>query len=93
MNDLIKKIEQRFVSLNSVPCSDIRLTRDEWNLIRHSLANRIQSEGIAPPDGRRLVPVVPTKRMLMCFKHEWITNQANECYEMLLAVAPKPEVK
>ena len=57
------------------------------------LASRIEREGIAPPDGWGLVPIEPTKRMLMCFKHEWITNQANECYEMLLAVAPKPEVK
>lgn len=34
MTDLIKQIESRFTSLNSVPVPDIRLSRAEWHELR-----------------------------------------------------------
>ena len=36
-NDLLKRIDERFTSLNDVPVRDVRLTRDEWAQIRKYL--------------------------------------------------------
>lgn len=40
MNDeLIKRIDERFTSLNDVPVRDVRLTREEWALIRPHISD------------------------------------------------------
>jgi hypothetical protein len=82
-----------FVRMDS---TEMRLVNDQYEydaLLISILGTATQYQLFEPPNGWELVPIEPTKRMLMCFKHEWITKQANECYEMLLAAAPKPEVK
>ncbi len=40
--DIIEKIDQQFHSLNSVPVSDIRLTREEWKEIRELLKKEVK---------------------------------------------------
>lgn len=37
--ELIKRIDERFVSLNEVPVRDVRLTREEWTQIRTTVLN------------------------------------------------------
>lgn len=35
----IKRVDERFVSLNDVPVRDVRLTREEWTQIRTTVLN------------------------------------------------------
>lgn len=49
ITDIIEKIDQQFHSLNPVPVSDIRLTREEWKEIRDLLKKEVKED--AGPTG------------------------------------------
>lgn len=69
---------------------------DENSLMfRTLLAARIESEGIAPPDGYVIVPIEPTAEMVLATNGLTYRpyDDAVEFYKVMLTAAPKPEVK
>ena len=75
----------------------IELLRDRGLYLsadRAELANRIEAEGIAPPDGMVLVPSEPTAEMVLAAWDITDDNDPNsfsftDGYKAMLAAAPK----
>lgn len=64
----------------------------DWIESNKALANRIEAEGIAPPDGMMLVPKEPTLEML---SNAMVFGQSNAATVLIWAamLAAAPEVK
>lgn len=53
IRELIAALDARFTSGNTVPVPDIRVTADEWSLIRVAMVAATQVDRYAPtPQGR-----------------------------------------
>ena len=77
LEQLIKRIDERFVSLNEVPVRDVRLTREEWAQIRTTVLN------CRTALSRKYVPM--TDSSFNELKQKWIDG-AVTFNEMLLSV-------
>lgn len=70
-----------------VPASFARELAAELESLQSRMAGYDEGRRLREQDGV-MVPREPTKEMLMCFGHEWITGQAYDCYRAMLSAAP-----